>query len=72
MRMTKNYKLLNSSKICSSCRKGPVSSTNKPNSQHKTKKVIYANLQSRRINGQDKFICTECLRNIRKDLANKS
>ena len=48
---------------CYICDKGSGASYNRPKSLHKTKRVIYHNLQK----NQGRMICTACLRQFRKD-----
>lgn len=52
--------------FCSICKKTTVSSYNRPNSLHKTKRKVYANLQL--VNSE--MICTGCLKTKSK-LLNK-
>ena len=47
---------------CQVCGKGPVASYNRPHSLHKTKRVVYPNVQ--KVGGQ--IICTSCLKTITK------
>ena len=45
-------------KTCAICKRGPQSAYNNPNSQHKTKKLVYINLQKK----DGKMICTKCIK----------
>lgn len=47
-------------KTCSMCGRGPQSAYNRPNSQHKTKKLVYLNLQKK----DGKSICTKCIKTL--------
>lgn len=47
-------------KTCEVCGRGPQSAYNRPNSQHKTKKTVYLNLQKK--NG--KMMCTKCIKTL--------
>ncbi len=46
---------------CSVCGKKVVSGYNRPNSLHKTKRIVKPNLQKY----QNKLVCTSCLKNIK-------
>lgn len=59
MKRTKVQKnLFNQMSTCSVCAKAPTSSYNRPNSLHKTKRLVLPNLQV--VDGQ--LICTRCLK----------
>lgn len=61
--MTRNRK--NSfTKICSICEKASVSSYNRPNSLHKTKRQVHPNLQT--INKE--LMCAKCLKSKYKSI----
>jgi len=48
--------------LCTICQKHPVVGFNRPNSQHRTKRLVKPNIQ--KIEG--KKICTGCLRTVNK------
>jgi len=56
------YELKFIMKTCSICNKKPQSAYNRPNSLHKTKKVVYPNLQKK----SGKIICAQCLKTLSK------
>jgi ribosomal protein L28 len=51
-----------SSSVCESCGKRTRVAYNRPNSLHRTKRKIYANIQI--VNG--KYLCTRCIKTIFK------
>jgi len=52
----------NLNEICHMCSKTVTTGNNKPNSQHKTRRLIKPNIQ--KIRGM--IICTRCLRTLNK------
>jgi len=49
------------SKICDICGRGPHTSTKRSHSNIATKRKIFLNLQTKKIKGQRKKICSRCL-----------
>ena len=60
-------RLKTSRKTCSICGKSAVFSKHKPHSLHRTRRIIYPNLQKH----QGKYICTSCLRTLLKEHSNQ-
>jgi len=54
------------SRVCDLCGKGPKTGITKSHSNIKTKRVVNINLQSKKIDGQRKKVCTTCLKNLIK------
>ncbi|MBT3689807.1 50S ribosomal protein L28 [bacterium] len=54
------------SRRCSICGKGPRSGIKKSHSNIKTKRMIHINLQSKKIDGVRKKVCTTCIKNEAK------
>ncbi len=52
--------------ICEICDKKPQTGYNRPNSLHRTKRVIKPNIQK----FENKNICTRCLKTLNKDSKN--
>ena len=52
---------------CDICGRGSTKDASRSHSNIKTIKRQYINLQSRKINGKKKNICTKCIKTIKKN-----
>jgi len=51
---------------CDICGKGPLKSASRSHSNIKTKRRLYLNLQTKKIEGKKIKICTACLKTMEK------
>ncbi|MBU1130740.1 50S ribosomal protein L28 [Patescibacteria group bacterium] len=51
------------SRVCDVCGRGPTVGIKKSHSQIKTKKRVFPNLQTKKIDGRKIKVCTNCLKN---------
>ena len=56
------------SRVCDFCGRGPTSGQKKSHSNRKTKRIVGINVQVKKINGQKRKVCTNCLRTMMKKL----
>ncbi|MBU1146157.1 50S ribosomal protein L28 [Patescibacteria group bacterium] len=54
------------SRRCEICGKGPLSSASRSHSNIKTKRRLYLNLQTKKINGKKTKVCANCLKTMNK------
>jgi large subunit ribosomal protein L28 len=55
------------SRVCQVCGRGPVSAQSRSHSNIATKRTMAINLQTKKINGQRKKVCTKCLKTAAKE-----
>jgi len=53
-------------RVCDICGRGTIATATRSHSQIQTKKKSYINLQSKKIDGQRKKVCTSCLKTMAK------
>ncbi len=53
-------------RVCEICGRGTITTATRSHSQIKTKKKSYINLQTKRINGVKKKVCTSCIKTMAK------
>ena len=56
-------------RICENCGRGTTSGVSRSHSNIATKRRLYINLQSKKINGKRIKICTNCLKTLAKKQA---
>ncbi|MBU4332671.1 50S ribosomal protein L28 [Patescibacteria group bacterium] len=54
------------SKICDICGKKPKTSISRSHSNIATKRKLYPNLQTKRIDGKKLKVCTRCIKTLNK------
>ena len=54
-------------RTCDICGRGPQKSQKRSHSSIKTIRRQYLNLQSKKIDGEKKNVCTKCMRTIKKE-----
>ncbi|MCX6766907.1 MAG: 50S ribosomal protein L28 [Candidatus Moranbacteria bacterium] len=55
------------SRTCQVCGRGPKSAQSRSHSNIATKRTMAINLQTKKINGQRKKVCTKCLKTAVKE-----
>ncbi|MFA6193818.1 MAG: 50S ribosomal protein L28 [Parcubacteria group bacterium] len=55
------------SRVCQVCGRGPKSAQSRSHSNIATKRTMAINLQSKKIAGQRKKVCTKCLKTAAKE-----
>jgi large subunit ribosomal protein L28 len=54
------------SKFCDVCGRGPKASVSVSHAKNTTKRTLNVNLQSKKVDGQRKKVCTKCIKTMNK------